>query len=68
MGGTRERRAAVGGLALLAGFWIALIVVPNAIPALDALGRFVDRWAIRILLVVAVLGWTGVRSNRRQDK
>lgn len=63
MGGTQERKAAIGGLALPAGFWVALVVVPDAIPALDALGRLVDSGAVRTVLVVAVFKWTGVRRN-----
>lgn len=70
MGQVPEQRSATRALLVLAVFTFALAVVPNAIPALDALRRFVAVPAIGILILVAVLGSAGchalVRGRGRQ--
>ncbi len=51
-----ERKAATLALAGLAIFWLALVVTPNGIPAVDALTRLVPPWAVGTLLIVVAFG------------
>ncbi len=62
MGQIPEQRSTTRALLVLATFVVlpfALAVVPNAIPALEALTRFVEVPAIQVL-IVAVLGPAGI--------
>jgi hypothetical protein len=69
VGDGRERKAAGVALAVLLLFWVALVVVPNAIPAVDALARLVPSWVVGSLLLVVVLGpAASYHLRRRRDE
>lgn len=60
-----ERRAAFAIIMGLGALALLLTVFPNGIPALEAVGRFVDRPAVGILVVFAALGPAGIHLMRR---
>jgi hypothetical protein len=68
MGQAPNRRPAVAALLGLWLFTLSVALIPNAIPALEAVGRFVARPAVAVLLVVAVLGPAGLGFLRRGNR
>ena len=67
MGRSQDRKPAALVLLGLAVFVVVLAVVPGAVAALDALGQFVARPVISLLLGRAALGHIRRRARRPPD-
>jgi len=61
----QQRKPAAAALVALGLFVALLAVLPGAVPALDALGRFVAKPAISLLLLKAGLGRIPKRWRRK---